>query len=359
MIFHVITNFTELGGAESALIKIINHSGDDSVTLVSLMSTSEEMLKKISHRNCNVISLKAKNFLSLIISAFKLRSLIKHKNPNKVFSWMYHANAISAFACLLSRKNVDLFWGVRHSLDDYQGEKISTKLAIQIGKCLNFIPKKVIHCSRKSQLQHEIFGYNAVIKSVYIPNGYHFKELIKRDFSCSKVIIGAAGRFHKAKDYKTLFLAAKSLKYRKLSFELRICGRNMLASNEELKSIILESGLSLTDVTLLGEVTDMVSFYSGIDIFVLSSKTEGFPNVLAEAAAQGCAVFSTDVGDAPYIINNSDHVVAICDAEDLSKRIYDFTRKSIEDKQQIAAATTDHVRKNFSITAIARRFSEL
>ena len=144
-----------------------------------------------------------------------------------------------------------------------------------------------------------------------------------------------------------------------LEFELRICGRGMEPDNSQLVELINAAGLDLSDVCLLGEVTDMPSFYQQIDIFVLSSKTEGFPNVLAESAAQGCAVFSTNVGDAPDIINNNDHIVDVKDAIALSQCIYAFTQKPHEVQQRIAALTTHHVRNHFAIATTAKCFSEL
>ena len=196
-------------------------------------------------------------------------------------------------------------------------------------------------------------------KSVYIPNGYNFDTFTPRSFNNSNLVIGAAGRFHDAKDYSTLFLAAKLLKDKGVAFELRICGRGMTFNNKELVALINVAGLDIAGVHLLGEVTDMTAFYNQVDIFVLSSKTEGFPNVLAESAAQGCAVFSTNVGDAPYIINNDEHIVAVKDSLALSECIYVFTQKSYEAQQSIAASTRQHVRDNFAIATIAKRFSEL
>lgn len=359
MNFHIITNFTELGGAESALIRVINEHVDINITLISLMSTTDEMLDKITHPCCQIVALEATSSTSLLLSSYKLCLLIKSLRPNIIYSWMYHANVIAAVACFFSFIKPKLIWGVRHSLDDYHGEKSSTKIAIQLGRLLSFIPNKVVYCSKKSEVQHEAFGYNLSNKSIYIPNGYCFSLLTPKTFNHDVLIIGAAGRFHEAKDYLTLFMTAKLLKETGLFFELRVCGRGMQIDNKDLLELINRSGLSLSDIHLLGEVNDMVSFYNQVDIFVMSSKTEGFPNVLAESAAQGCAVFSTDVGDAPYIINNSEHIVAVKDPIALSESIFSFTQKKHEEQQRIVALTTEHVRNSFAIENIAKRFSEL
>ncbi|TMO99294.1 glycosyl transferase [Pseudoalteromonas sp. S3260] len=359
MHLHCITNFTELGGAEGALIRVINKSQSTPIEIVSLMAISSEMKAKIKHPNCKFTALEARGPISLVFSVFSLALLLRVKNPKKLFSWMYHANAVSALAILLSFSKVRLLWGVRHSLDDYQGEKRSTKIAIQLGRIFKFVPHKVIYCSRKAQDQHEQFGYNSRQKSIYIPNGYSFGVLKPRRFNHNRIIIGAAGRYHAAKDYGTLFRAVKHLKKHNLNIDLRICGRGMDYENEELVNLIIDSGLSPSEVNLLGEVRAMAKFYEEIDLFILSSKTEGFPNVLAEAAAQGCAVFSTDVGDAPYIINNDEHIVAVKDPIALAECIYSFIKKPLVAKQQAMALTSQHVRNNFCIANIAKRFSEV
>lgn len=359
IIIHVITNFSELGGAESALIKLINHTSGKTIKLISLMSKSDHMARRISNPSCEIISLNADSFWTLFLTAFKLKGIFEHYKPSKVFSWMYHANAISAISCILLKTQINLFWGVRHSLDDFQGERASTKIAIYVSKFLNFVPKKVIYCSQKAKIQHEKFGYNIVGKSVYIPNGYDFGNFTPRDYSKEIVNIGAAGRFHSAKDYENFFSAMMILKSYNVNFKLRLCGRGMSFDNPALIEIIHNAGFSLTDVSLLGEISNMDSFYSELDYFVLSSKTEGFPNVLAEAALKGCVIFSTDVGDAPFIVNNSEHIVPVKDPVALAQSIFLFNSKSVEDKGIIASATIKHVHQNFSIHVVSKLFSEL
>lgn len=359
MIFHVITNFSELGGAESALIRLVNNSPSGKVKIISLMSYSEGMQKKIANEECDIIALGATGALSLLLSSLNLLNLIRKFRPIRVYSWMYHANAITAISKMFSTIQFSLIWGVRHSLDDYEGEKLSTKIAIKLGRVLRSFPSKVVYCSKKSCVQHESIGYNLSSKSVYIPNGYEFWEFNRRSFSDRPIVLGAAGRFHPAKDYGTLIDMALELKTLGLHFQLRICGRGIIQKNHALMALIREAGLINDEIKLLGELSDMGSFYQGVDVFILTSKTEGFPNVLAEAAAMGCAVFSTDVGDASLIINNEEHIVSVGASRDLAEKIFEFVNKTPSEKMLITSDSSNHVRNQFSIKQTVKRYLEL
>lgn len=48
----------------------------------------------------------------------------------------------------------------------------------------------------------------------------------------------------------------------------------------------------------------MPAFYQSLDAFLMTSITEGFPNVLVEAMASGLPCITTDVGDAKYIVED-------------------------------------------------------
>lgn len=48
----------------------------------------------------------------------------------------------------------------------------------------------------------------------------------------------------------------------------------------------------------------LFNYYLRAKVFVLTSRHEGFGNVLSEAAALGCFIVSTDVGGANIVSNN-------------------------------------------------------
>ncbi|WP_196387679.1 glycosyltransferase [Vibrio cidicii] len=352
----MITNLSEFGGAEGMLKRLVSQGQCNHHVIISLMQVSENIKKDLPD-NVTIFALNADSAFGMLRSIFQILRIVP--DSCAFYCWMYHANVIGALVKLLKFGKVKLFWGGRHSLDDYKGESYSTKVAIQAGRLLRFLPDKVIYCSQRAQKQHEAFGYNAPEKSIYIPNGYEFPPIIERCFSRTSLTFGAAGRFHDAKDYKTLIKAIVPILAKNPEATLKMCGRNITEDNAELTEMIEQAGINSTQVILMGLQEDMTAFYNQIDVFILSSKTEGFPNVLAEAAAHGCAVFSTDVGDASVIVNNPNHIVPIANSTALTQAIDNYLSLPSEQRKAIAFATTQHVRSQFSISHIAEQFFAL
>jgi glycosyltransferase involved in cell wall biosynthesis len=108
------------------------------------------------------------------------------------------------------------------------------------------------------------------------------------------VILGV-GRLEAQKDFTTL-IHAFAIVRRERPCRLLILGEG----NERplLEATVHEVGLS-TDVQLLGFVENPYAVMARSDVFVLSSRWEGFGNVLVEAMATGCSLVATDCPSGP------------------------------------------------------------
>ena len=51
-------------------------------------------------------------------------------------------------------------------------------------------------------------------------------------------------------------------------------------------------------------IFDIAKYFSYLDLYILCSKTEGFPNILGEAIINGVNTISTDVGDAKLMLSS-------------------------------------------------------
>ena len=131
----------------------------------------------------------------------------------------------------------------------------------------------------------------------------------------SKVIL-AAGKLHEQKGFDLLISAFHRIVPRIPGWILVILGKDAgsKSQRENLQQLIDE--LDLNDkVKIPGCAGNISDWYQRSDIFVLSSRYEGFPNVLLEAMASGCSCisFDCDTGPSEIIINEQNGLLVPCE----------------------------------------------
>ncbi|MCB0334524.1 MAG: glycosyltransferase family 4 protein, partial [Bdellovibrionales bacterium] len=99
----------------------------------------------------------------------------------------------------------------------------------------------------------------------------------------------AMGRLHYQKGFDLLLQAFNSIASKHPDWDLYIVGEG--AQRSELESMVSNFGLSHR-VYLPGFVDDVTPWLQHADLFVLSSRYEGFPRALAEAMSAGLPVVS-------------------------------------------------------------------
>ncbi|MBA4759681.1 glycosyltransferase family 4 protein [Sphingosinicella sp.] len=144
-----------------------------------------------------------------------------------------------------------------------------------------------------------------------IPNACHWPVADSPPFvpipDGNKICL-AAGRFGPEKGFDLLLEAWGRISYRFPDWRLAIAG-----TGEQYRSIqqrVFELGLE-NQVSLPGRVGNMAMWYARAEMFVLSSRFEGFPNVLVEALASGCAAVAYDclAGPADIVRNGIDGIL--------------------------------------------------
>lgn len=368
-VLHIITGLKK-GGAETLLCNLCEYDKEFNHTIISLSDT-QDLEASFIKLNIPVFSLNFPDGKIKISGVFKLYRLIKKINPDIVQTWMIHADLIGGFtARLVGIKNV--FWGVHHTVLIYGKVKWSTIFILKINALLShFIPKKIIYCAEKSRSAQESIGFNKS-KGVVIQNGYDIKKFYRNtdlgiDFrdelkiSDDIFVIGHVGSYDPLKDQNTLIEAFDILNKQNFKFIAVLVGKNLDNDNNELITKIEEKGLS-SSIHLLGMRNDIPAVMNGIDLFILSSISEAFPNVLNESMACGTPCITTDVGDASLIVKNTGWIVppknpklivdAVIDAED------EFRSRTIS---WLKRKDDCHVRiiKNFSLKKMVQKYKEL
>ena len=116
-------------------------------------------------------------------------------------------------------------------------------------------------------------------------------------------------------------------------------GKDTETINISLLSAIAD--LSNLRCVFLGEVSDVISIYSSLDMLVLSSITEGFPNVILQALACGVQVVATDCsGGTAEILESGKwgQLTPVRDPQTMAKNILSALKDSNPPDGQIRAA---------------------
>lgn len=152
-------------------------------------------------------------------------------------------------------------------------------------------------------------------------------------WSPNSVKILAVGRLALQKDYGVM-LKALSLLKNKGNFKLIIVGDGSLRSHLQEKAV----RFGVDDIVLFAGATHSVSdYYENADLFLMSSSSEGFGNVIVEALSFGLPVVSTDCQSGPAEILDFGKygiLTPVGDAEALAAGIKQAVTSHIDPEKQ-------------------------
>ena len=167
----------------------------------------------------------------------------------------------------------------------------------------------------------------------------------------------AVGRPEHVKGFDLLLAAFAIIAPGQQSWDLAILGEG-----SQRKALIDQAArLGLSDrVHLPGECGNVGDWYTRADLFVLSSRAEGFPNVLVEAMASGCAVVATrcNAGPADIIRDGVDGRLVPPDDIDALAAALDDLMGDAQARARLARFSLE-VRERFSEATIMARWEAL
>ena len=196
----------------------------------------------------------------------------------------------------------------------------------------------------------------AIPNPVVYPLPAHSPKVMPDLSLLQKKLVLAVGRLVPLKGFDVLLRAFAQLKGFS-DWKLVIAG----SGPEELRLKDLAAALSLEDRTVfLGRVGNLHHWYEVSDVYVLSSRYEGFSNTLVEAMSYGLAIVSTDckVGPREIVRHGVDGLLVPTDStaslrEALSKLMSDEALRKRLSKNALAA------RNRFSLEKISRKWESL
>ena len=347
------------GGAEKLHVNLANYWVNLGYEVEFVLMQKKGDLLDLLSPQVLVTDLKVNRILGIILP---LAGYLK-SNEGIILAVMWPVTTVSVISWLLSGFKQKII------LSDHNFLSISTIRELNISRLtLKFtmgvtyrLATHVIAVSKgvKADLQGLSGLPNRKISVIYnpvtqipFPSGQvkqEIKDLWSREF---RYHILAVGSLENQKGFDDLIIAFSKV-CKKVNAQLIILGEG--SKREFLSNLVLKLDLE-GKVSMPGFVKNPNLWFETADLFVLSSKWEGFGNVIVEALECGVPIVSTDCDSGPReILQNGKYgtLVSVGDNDALSSSIYN-SLLAHHDKSALIARS-----KDFSIDKISQQYLNL
>lgn len=364
-VLHVISGL-KVGGAEMMLHRLIlSDLGGMHSHVVVALDPEGEMASRFREAGIPLLIFHFKR--APIRELWRLVTCIRALKPDIVQTWLYHADLIGGIAARVARVRC-VIWGIRTTDVSKGGRRSATVVRWLCARLSRWVPNSIVCAAEASRRVHIELGYDAA-RMVVVANGFEFATWLADastvsalrmswGISSNDMVIGTLGRFSEVKDQRNFVRAAAILSRKLPAMKFLLVGRGCDDRNEQLGRWLVDAGLRERFV-LLGERRDVAACLAAMDVFALPSRTEGFPNVLAEAMAMSRPCVTTDVGDAGYVLGDTGLVVPSEDPEALASALCTLAEMAPGERAALGAAARRRVEQMFSMPACAARFASV
>jgi glycosyltransferase involved in cell wall biosynthesis len=292
------------GGAERQSVLLANDWAGQGIDVdLVLMRKVGEVLPLVS-QDVGIVELGASRIRQAI---YPLQKYLKHACPDVTLASMWPITSVSVLAWVLSGRQGKIFLcdhsllsvtairepglrpcilkGVIRATYPYASGLVAVSKAVKNDLCklggLSEQDVAVIYNPAAST------DASSLRETVYMRN-----ELWGENVGCRILTVGAL----KPVKNHDLLIRAFALLPRNLNARLCIVGEGRL--REHIEELVTELGLG-DRVLLPGYCNDPHPWFNTADLFVLTSRSEGFGNVIVEALEHGLPVVSTDCPGGP------------------------------------------------------------
>ncbi len=321
------------GGAERVIVNLANYFvefGCD-VEILQLMSNVES--KYEIHPSVKLQYLKSSRILFSIIPLVRY---IKTRDPDIFLSALSHANIASIIAGKIANK-IKYIYVSEHGI--LKLTKTKNLISFLKSLLILFLVKKLYPNAKKiiavSDVVKRVLVDDLKIPSVSIERIYNPVAISTKYDSEGLLPIGwindgmpviiSAGRFGPEKDFRTLLMAIK-LVLDKIKVRLVLLGEG--GDFNKIAQYAVELNIQ-NYVQMPGFVSDLNSWFYYSDIFVLSSPSESFGNVIVEAMNLNIPIIATDCGGPREILEDGKwgEIVPIGDPHSMAVSIFKILSK--------------------------------
>jgi len=347
------------GGAERAMLRLAGGLADRGLKIrLLLVQARGEYLNDVPE-SVEVQSLNARSVTGALLP---LSRLIRAQRPRSILAALTHVNIVVILAARLARFRGPVVVSERNNISSKarSAKGLRDKLSYRLVRHVYPLSSRVVGVSRG--VSEDLVGFAGLSGELvtYVYNPVFDEALIDlasrppahrwlQESDCPVIV--ALGRLNPQKDFGTL-IKAFSLVRKQIAARLIIFGEGQ--EREQLSELAESTGFG-ADIDFPGFTDQPITEMAAADLLVLSSRWEGFPNVLVEALAAGVPVVATNCPNGPDEILDGGkfgELVPVGDAVALANSMLAALRRP---------RNTAWLRERaaiFSVTSAARQYAE-
>ena len=313
-IIHVIPNLKS-GGAEHFLASLSRRLKDSIKQIIFTFEnpSNDFLFPKIDEK------------IECIHDKKELLKQIKTDKNVIIICWMYPSIFFIENLFFFKKINAKIIWNIRHS--NFTKYQIKQKIGLLILGVLSRLKRSnIIYCALAAKKYHEAYLFskkhgkailNGLIREIPFDN--------KSNNELPYFLYVGRYNFSKGPDI-VLRVFDEFLKTNK-NFKLKIVGGGWDKSQipQEITS----------HIELMGNQEDLSQIYSNASAFLFTSRTEGYPNVLAEACSFGLPLIACDAGDTKIILKEYPYGKIVSSEKEFIEKLKELTYTDFEKRKVV------------------------
>jgi glycosyltransferase involved in cell wall biosynthesis len=359
-ILHVIDT-TGPGGAETVFLDLAQHMSLPGFRNLALIKGSGWVQSQLVNRNLEFKVLQPYGFLSLPYY-WQVFKLLKAENVKYVQAHLL--GSALTFSILSSIARIPVVATLHGQVDVNPNERFVKikRLILKSGlqkvisvsnQLANYLVERNLFEHKQIEIIHN--GIDVARYSESDSGGF------KKELSLNKEskLVGSVGNIRPAKDYQTLIKAAAKVVAVRKDVHFLIAGHSKRALQSELDALVEKLKLK-EHIHFVGFLDNTPEFLAQLDVFALSSSSEGFSISTLEAMAAKIPVIVTKCGGPEEIIrpNVDGFMVPIQDPEAFSKALLEILTNEDGSSDRKNSAK-QRVNDLFSLNAMTERYSQI
>lgn len=359
-ILHVIDS-TEPGGAETVFAQLADELRKDGYRSITVVSGEGWVTDELRRRGLEPILMNSKGAFNFNLLK-GLTSLIRQEKVDLIQSHLLGSNVYSSLAGFGTRRPVVATF---HGMVDVSPNE---RMRWMKAQAMNLGVTRFVAVSAKLRDEIHAQGLLNPRKTTVIYNGidqtlYGRKlssELRTRlQLSADARIVGSLGNLHPAKGYADLISAAHLVVAKYPSAHFVIGGAIKDDVHKPLMEQVAAAGLA-SHIHFIGFVTDVPAFLAQLDMFLLTSISEGFSIATLEAMATGLPIVATRCGGPEEILEDGVDalLVEVGNAEVIAAAVSTLLGSTAR-AEALSAAGQAKVQAKFGMTAMLESYKSL